>query len=293
MTTFTTISGNTFTTNEQGNYFYMIDTNGKKIRIKKSEFEAAQRENEIEREMSKPEDVDPNDPENAYPTEEQTAEAEQAELDKDPCIVDPMADLQKPAVIDENGCVDCRECNIKECVHRNCMRRNPKSIGGLAECPRLKVKAEEEEAKDPEIEQIEEEIPGIEDAEAELERNIRKEKKAKKAAKPRRSKDVGFEYKENGETLVTLTAKQADFILHIADTDFWTGDYGNGIFVDVLCDQIGGQFEGKPMTVGAMISTLCEKGLGERCRDTSRQGKPIVFGFTALGVKVAMAVGLK
>ena len=47
------------------------------------------------------------------------------------------------------------------------------------------------------------------------------------------------------------------------------------------------------MTVGAMISTLCEKGLGGRARDTSRQGKPIVFGFTALGVKVAMAVGLK
>lgn len=270
MTTFTTLSGNTFTTNEQGNYFYMIDTNGKKIRIKKSEFESAQRENEIERQTN--------------------SENEQAKLDENPCFVDPMADLSKPAVLNEYGCVDCSECHVKPCVHRDCMRRNPRSEGGLAECPRLKIKAEEEEAKDPEIEQIEEEIPGIEDAEAELERNIRKEKKA---AKPRRSKDVGFEYSENGETVVTLTAKQADFILHIADTDFWTGDYSDGIFVDVLCDQIGGQFEGKPMTVGAMISTLCEKGLGGRCRDTSRQGKPIVFGFTTLGVKVAMAVGLK
>lgn len=274
MTTFTTINGNTFTTNEQGNYFYMIDTNGKKIRIKKSEFEAAQRENEIERQIE--------------------ANKAQAELDKTPCFVDPMADLQKPAVLNEYGCVDCSECRVKPCVHRDCMRRNPRSEGGLAECPRLKVKAEEEEAKDPEIEQIEEEIPGIEDAEAELERNIRKEKKAKKekkAAKPRRSKDVGFEYKENGETIVTLTAKQVDFILHIADTDFWTG-FDNGIFVDVLCDQIGGQFEGKPMTVGAMISTLCEKKLGFRTRDTSRVGKPIAFSLTDLGKEVAKELGL-
>lgn len=284
MTTFTTLIGNTFTTNEQGNYFYMIDTNGKKIRIKKSEFEAAQHEYEIEREMSKPEDVDPNDPENAYPTEEQTAEAEQAELDKDPCIVDPMADLQKPAVIDENGCVDCRECNIKECVHRNCMRRNPKSIGGLAECPRLKVKAEEEEAKDPELDQIKEEIPGIEDAEAELERNIRNEKKTRK---PRRSKDVAYE--DHG---ITLTAKQVDFINHLPDTQFWEMGIHSVVWVDVLCDDIGGQFTDKPMTVGAMISTLCEKKLGFRTRDTSRKGKPIAFSLTDLGKEVAKELGL-
>lgn len=267
---FTTLSGNTFTTNEQGNYFYMIDTDGKKIRIKKSEFEAAQRENEIERQMN--------------------SEAEQAELDKDPCFVDPMADLSKPAVINEYGCVDCSKCNIKECVHRDCMRRNPRSEGGLAECPRLKVKAEEDEAKDPELEQIKEEIPGIEDAEAELERNIRKEKEAKKekkAAKPRRSKDIAYE--GNG---VTLTTKQVDFIRHLPDTHFWEMGLHSVIWVDTLCDDIGGQFAEKPMTVGAMISTLCEKKLGFRTRDTSRKGKPIAFSLTELGMKVAGELGL-
>lgn len=264
---FTTLSGNTFTTNEQGNYFYMIDTDGKKTRIKKSEFEAAQRENEIERQMN--------------------SEAEQAELDKDPCIVDPMADLQKPAVLNEYGCVDCSECHVKVCVHRDCMRRNPRSEGGLAECPRLKVKAEEEEAKDPELEQIKEEIPGIEDAEAELEKNIRKEKKAKKAAKPRRSKDIAYE--GHG---ITLTAKQVDFIHHLPDTHFWEMGLHSTIWVDCLCDDIGGQFTEKPMTVGAMISTLCEKKLGFRTRDTSRKGKPIAFSLTELGRKVAGELGL-
>lgn len=270
MTTFTTISGNTFTTNEQGNYFYMIDTNGKKIRIKKSEFEAAQHENEIERQMN--------------------SESEQTELDKDPCFVDPMADLSKPAVLNEYGCVDCSECRVKPCVHRDCMRRNPRSEGGLAECPRLSVKVEEDEAEDPELEQIKEEIPGIEDAEAELERNIRKEKKAKKekkAAKPRRSKDIAYEGNE-----VTLTAKQVDFIHHLPDTNFWEHGLNSMPWVDVLCDEIGGQFAGKPMTVGAMISTLCEKGLAYRGKDRVNGHKATYMGLTELGKRVAGELGL-
>ena len=53
---FTTVNGTTFTTNEQGNYFYMIDTDGKKTRIKKAEFETAQRENEIERAIAEVEE---------------------------------------------------------------------------------------------------------------------------------------------------------------------------------------------------------------------------------------------
>lgn len=265
MTTFTTLSGNTFTTNEQGNYFYMTDTNGKKIHIKKSEFEAAQRENEIERQME--------------------ANKAQEELDEEPCRIE--SDVNKPAVLNEFGCVDCSECNVKHCVHRDCMRRNPRSEGGLAECPRLKVKAEEEEAKDPEIEQIEAEIPGIEDAEAELERNVRNEKKAKKAAKPRRSKDIAYE--GHG---ITLTAKQVDFINHLPDTQFWEMGIHSVVWVDVLCDDIGGQFTDKPMTVGAMVSTLCEKKLGFRTRDTSRVGKPIAFSLTDLGKEVAKELGL-
>lgn len=277
---FTTLSGNTFTTNEQGNYFYMIDTAGKEIRIKKSEFEAARKENNEERRQQ---NIDKTW--NEYYNK--NTEAAQAELDKDPCFVDPMADLQKPAVIDENGCVDCRKCNIKECVHRNCMRRNPKSIGGLAECPRLSVKVEDE-AKDPELDQIKEEIPGIEDAEAELEKNIRKQKK------PRKSKDIAYE--GHG---VTLTTKQVDFIQHLSDSDFWTDDgVDSRLWTEILCDQIGGQFEEKPMTVGAMISTLCEKGLAIRGKGqlasiaSERTRKATYFELTELGKKIAKGLGL-
>lgn len=273
-TTYTTAQGNTIIANEAMTHFYMIDKTGKKYRLTKHEYEQILKEDEIERRH----------------IAEQTKDA-QAELDKTPCFVDPMADLNKPAILNEYGCVDCSECHVKPCVHRDCMRRNPRSEGGLAECPRLKVKAEEEEAEDPELEQIKEEIPGIEDAEAELEKNIRKEKKA---AKPRRSKDIAWAGDGiNAPHTLTLTTKQVDFIRHLSDTCFWENGLDSNIWVDVLCEEIGGQFAEKPMTVGAMISTLCEKGLGSRCRDTSRKGKPIAFSFTELGKKVAGELGLE
>lgn len=276
MTTFTTISGNTFTTNEQGNYFYMIDTNGKKTRIKKSEFEAAQRENEIEREMCKPEDVDPNDPENAYPVDEQ------AELDKEPCRVEVNSDLYKPAVINQYGCVDCSKCNVTGCVHRDCMRRNPKSEGGLGECPRLDAKMEElDEAQDPELDQIMEET-GLEPADAELERNIRNEQK--KPSKPRRSKDIAYE--GNG---VTLTAKQVDFLRELRKTEVYEEDV-NDMVVEDITITIGGQFEDKPMTVGAMISTLCEKHLGTRIKAKVGNRTMTLFGLTPSGKDIMNAI---
>lgn len=325
------LNGTTYTMNPATNR-YSKTVNGKTTRIGKAEYEAAERENEIEHRIEETDRISAYDTlvANQIEAEEEAKvlRATQEELDKDPSFVDPMADLQKPAVLNECGCVDCSECKVPGCVHRNCMRRNPRSEGGLAECPRLSVKVEEE-VKDLELEQIEEEIPGIEDAEAELERNIRNEqKKLDKAMeklgyhridsegndiryatdahevmawntveeglkwvkgqtkKTRRSKDIAYE--GNG---VTLTTKQVDFILHIADTDFWTG-FDNSIFVDALCDQIGGQFEEKPMTVGAMISTLCEKGLAYRGKDRVNGHKATYMRLTELGKKVARELGL-
>ena len=194
-------------------------------------------------------------------------------------------DLYKPAVLNDWGGVDCSKCNVEHCVHRDCMRRNPRNVGGLGECPRLDAKVEEDKDVDPEIEEIKGEIPGIEDAEAELEKNIRKEKKAKKT---RRSKDIAYE--GNG---VTLTAKQVDFIRHLSDTCFWERGVKSEIWVDVLCDEIGGQFAGKPMTVGAMISTLCEKDLAERAKGKVNKRTATSMGLTELGQKVAMELGLE
>lgn len=108
-----------------------------------------------------------------------------------------------------------------------------------------------------------------------------------KSSKPRKSKDVAHEAEG-----VTLTAKQVDFIKHLPDTCFWENGLDSCIWVDCLCDDIGGQFKGKPMTVGAMISTLCEKGLGSRCRENRDGRKCTSFELTELGKKVAAGLGL-
>lgn len=91
---------------------------------------------------------------------------------------------------------------------------------------------------------------------------------------------------------VTLTEKQVDFIRHLPDTCFWQDGVESVIWIDCLCDDIKGQFAGKPMTVGAMISTLCEKDLG--IRTTCRRGnrKCVSFELTELGQLVAKELGL-
>lgn len=107
-------------------------------------------------------------------------------------------------------------------------------------------------------------------------------------AKKRKPKDVAHEAEG-----VTLTAKQVDFIRHLPDTCFWENGLESCIWVDCLCDDIGGQFRGKPMTVGAMISTLCEKQLGERCRQKVNGRMATSFKLTELGQKIAAELGAK
>lgn len=114
------------------------------------------------------------------------------------------------------------------------------------------------------------------------------EKKFNKGEKkPRRSKDIAHE--SNG---VTLTAKQVDFIRHMPDTCFYEHGLESLLWVDVLAEEIGGQFADKPMTIGAMISTLREKDVIFVARDESREGKPKYIGFTDLGKKIAVELGL-
>lgn len=86
-------------------------------------------------------------------------------------------------------------------------------------------------------------------------------KKAKKAKKPtKKAKTGGMEFDQSGIHVI-LTDKQVDFIRHLPDTTFWESGVDSCPWIDCLCDDIGGQFANKPMTVGAMISTLREKGL--------------------------------
>lgn len=101
-------------------------------------------------------------------------------------------------------------------------------------------------------------------------------------AKKRKPKDVAHEAEG-----VTLTAKQVDFIRHLPDTCFWEQGLDSCIWIDCLCDEIGGQFAGKPMTVGAMISTLCEKGLGRRMKAKVNGRTSTSFELTVKGKLIA------
>ena len=135
------------------------------------------------------------------------------------------------------------------------------------------------------------------EASGEAEKAAREAEQAKKDAeaekkfnkqKTRRSKDIAHE--SNG---VTLTAKQVDFIRHIPDTCFYEHGLDSTMWCDVLADEIGGQFAGKPMTVGAMISTLKEKGLVYVAQDRVNGKKCKFFGFTDLGNQIAKELGLE
>ena len=123
------------------------------------------------------------------------------------------------------------------------------------------------------------------DRETEEAFNKKAEKKAVK--RTRKSKDIAHE--SNG---VTLTAKQADFMKHLPDTSFWENGLDSALWCDVLADEIGGQFAGKPMTVGAMISTLREKAIISVGVDDGRKGKPKFMRLTEIGKQVAKELGL-
>lgn len=262
-TTFTTLNGTTYTMNPATNR-YAKTVNGK------AEYEAAKHEYDLEQEVENLE---------LHPTDEEV-EAAQAELDKEPCHVDRIT-------IESDFDGDTRFWTI---------RVNGKAVSNHYSYDEAKAEAAklgrvEDEAQDPELDQIMDET-GLEASDAELERNIRNEQK--KPRKARKSKDIAYE--GHGKT---LTAKQVDFIHHLSDSCFWEHGLESTLWIDCLCDEIEGQFAGKPMTVGAMVSTLCEKGLGYRAVDsltdmtTGRSRKATYFALTDLGKEIAKELGLE
>lgn len=133
--------------------------------------------------------------------------------------------------------------------------------------------------------------------------SLQKVEKQKKTRKTKKAKNKNAAFRtwidENGNMvgegngkMLELTAKQVDFIHHLPDTYFWENGLDSCIWIDCLCDDIKGQFAGKPMTVGAMVSTLCEKGLGARAKNRVNGKKCTSFELTELGKLVAAALGL-
>lgn len=200
---------------DNGNGYYFIEKEGKKHRISKATYEEAY------------------DASNFF---DQTCFESFEDLGAEDEIVraeSNMDNADEPTVINEFGCVECRDCTMTN-----------------------KTKAPKVTEK-------------------------------KEAKKPRKSKDIKFKSEEHD---ITLTAKQVDFIKHLPDTEFWEG-LDSQIWVDCLCDEIGGQFAAKPMTVGAMISTLCEKGLGSRATERRDGKKCTSFALTELGRKIVTELG--
>lgn len=115
---------------------------------------------------------------------------------------------------------------------------------------------------------------------------------AKKTKKSGRSKKNAAYRKQIGDVEITLTEKQVDFFHHMQDTCFWENGLDSTPWVDVLCDEIGGQFENKPMTVGAMVSTLREKNLIEVGCDRVNGRKAKYFFLTETGKEIAADLGL-
>lgn len=234
-TTFTTISGNTFTTNEQGNYFYMIDTTGKKCRIKKSEFEAAQREDALEK-------------------------LNREQIEKNEFVNISEEDIEsKIAEIEESETTE----ELKEIQRKM---------------------AQEEAKEDTEDTQNTEAPAPASDAK-------KTPKKAKKSTRKKKVLAGGFEFQE-GEIHLILTPKQLDFLRHLSDSTFWQQGAQSTLWIDILCDEITGQFEGKPMTVGAMVSTLREKGILAVALGRLENKKAKYVELTDLGQRVAVLIGI-
>lgn len=123
------------------------------------------------------------------------------------------------------------------------------------------------------------------------------EKKAtKKATKKKARKDVALTIEFEGKEY-SITAKQKDFMEHLPDTCFWERGLDSAPWIPILCDEIGGQFAGKPLSVGAMVSTLREKGLLEvGCETfmelgTNQKRKMKYLILTDAGKAMAKAVG--
>lgn len=147
--------------------------------------------------------------------------------------------------------------------------------------------AEHEEVEKKQAEQKAEQEKSDREAEAKV------NGKAKKATKKRAPRNKNFAAKITFEGKeIGITEKQKDFMLHLTDTDFWEQGVDSSIWVDYLCEQIGGQFAGKPMAVGAMISTLREKNLINVGKDDSRKGHPKFMVLTDMGKQVATELGL-
>lgn len=123
-------------------------------------------------------------------------------------------------------------------------------------------------------------------------RRIQKEMTTPKKKSAPRAKKVqvgGVEFTEDGVSVI-ITPKQVEFIRLLPGTQFWENGVDSTLWIDCLCDDLEGKMD--PMTIGAMVSTLREKGLllvGKDKRN-HKERKAAFFEFSEFGKKVAAKV---
>lgn len=276
--TFTTATGTIFESNDSYTYFYATWTNAEgkttKKRIKKAEFEQAQREHELEISMKMDEAMDRKVEEAQSKKEAMERSMNRMDGEVDTITQEDLDNAaEDPTVTLEQFTDMLAEAELAQAIaefEESCINEEKAEI----------LKEMEEEAD----RQTEDTFNGT------TKEETPKEAKPKKARKPRRSKD-SKEFEVDGQK-ISLTPKQIDFIQHLPDTCFWENGLDSCIWVDCLCDDIGGQFADKPMTVGAMISTLCEKGLGDRVAERRDGKKCTSFELTETGKAIAEMLGV-
>ena len=107
--------------------------------------------------------------------------------------------------------------------------------------------------------------------------------------KPKRSRKNAFF--TSPSTGATLTEKQVSFILEMPNDNFYENGLDSALWIDVFCDTVAKTFN--PMAVGAMVSTLREKGLIDVASDMVNGRRCKFMVFTELGKQVAKELGMK
>lgn len=144
----------------------------------------------------------------------------------------------------------------------------------------------------PEVEQAKVEIPGIEDAEAELLANVKKVKTGlPKVTRPKVVKVGGMEFDVRGFHII-LTPLQVTFLKLLPTVSFWDSGVNSSLWIDTMCDDLA--VKGfNAMTIGAMISTLREKGIVSIGVGKPNGHKVKFMELTDLGKGVMEQLGVK
>lgn len=102
---------------------------------------------------------------------------------------------------------------------------------------------------------------------------LQKSAKPKSIPNPKPKHPKSVKYSSAG---LTLTDKQVDFLKRLPALSEWQDGKG-AISVSCLSNEIGGQFQGRPMAIGAMITTLQNKNVLSTWKDRNQDGTEIRF----------------